>query len=716
MRLTSTIYIFCYCFLLMLSLAQNASAQSPAQPNITLQAKNTKLFMVLQEMEKQAGIYFSYDGRLMNRDSLVTLTVTQQPLTSALQTLFGNRFEYQQQGRYLVITPDMPRLALTNTDVTTDGNSVSVSGLVTDERSGERLMNASVYEKEQLAATLTDEHGYFKLRLRPGASGSVSLTAGKRLYHDTTVHFLQSVLVNARAGTAAYQADRSRGNRVERTGLGQAFISTRQMIQSLNIPNFFATRPFQVSLTPGLSTHGMFSPQVVNKVSLNLIGGYTAGVNGIEAGGLFNINKRDSRYLQLAGVFNLVGGNAYGLQLAGVHNRALDTVKGIQLSFFTNQAERQLSGLQISTIHNRTQRLKGVQVGIVNVADTSEGMSIGLVNLVRNGFYKISYSATNLANINLALKTGTHGFYSSLLIAANPSFHQKFYSFGLGIGHDFMFTEKLYLSAEADYQFAYTGSWDDRWAQGKLLLNYQLTNSISLFGGATYNKYSYTGSQPGYQTRFRVTADEYYQRIRNHRLGNPVQRWIGWEAGIAFNSVFKPALKKTADISKAWYVGVAATAGIGWNQPFRMVKGADLLFQRDLGENLSAILSTGYTLFTAPPNPLISRYDDFYLYLKDLKIVPLRAGVRLRTGSSFYISGEVGQAFGNTPVYVVQPAQSSYYINYQTRPYRAWTYAASAGFSFKSGLEAGLKFDDYGLQTEYKQFALRLGYRLKLSK
>ncbi|WP_342644825.1 STN and carboxypeptidase regulatory-like domain-containing protein [Mucilaginibacter sp. CSA2-8R] len=696
-----------------------ANAQDTAQTKITLQVKNAKLFVVLQEMEKQAGIYFSYDGRLINRDSLVTINLTNQPLNTALQAVFSSRFEYQQQGRYLVIAPAMPRLAFTNTDVVTDGNLVSVSGLVTDEHSGERLMYASVYDKDQLVATLTDEHGYFKLRLRPGASGSIAVTAGKRLYHDTTVHFLQSVLVNARAGTAAYLTDKSRGNRVERTGLGQAFISTRQMIQSINIPNFFASRPFQVSITPGLSTHGMFSPQVVNRFSLNLIGGYTAGVNGIEAGGLFNINKRDSRYLQLAGVFNLVGGNAYGLQLAGVHNRALDTVKGVQLSFFTNQAEQQLSGLQISAMHNRTRYLKGVQVGIVNVADTSEGMSIGLVNIVRNGFYKLSYSASNLANTNLALKTGTHGFYSSLLVAANPSVHQKFYSFGMGIGHDFMFTQRIYLSAEADYQFAYTGLWDDRWTQGKLLLNYQLTKSISVFGGTTFNKYSYTGSQPGYQSRFELIRDYKYYLYR--RLGNPVQHWTGWELGIAFNSVFKPAVKKITDVSKTWYIGAAATAGIGWNQPFRLVKGADLFLQRDLGENLSAILTTGYTYFSAPPVPYVYQSNDFAIYEKPMRIVPLRAGVRLKTGKTFYISGEVGQAFGNARQGIaffntINANTGNRYSNPYLRPYRAWSYAASAGFSFSNGLEAGFKFDDYGLQTEFKQFALRLGYRLKLNK
>ena len=37
-----------------------------------------------------------------------------------------------------------------------------------------------------------------------------------------------------------------------------------------------------------------------------MFGGYTAGVNGLEIGGLFNLNKKDVRYVQAAGLFNIV--------------------------------------------------------------------------------------------------------------------------------------------------------------------------------------------------------------------------------------------------------------------------------------------------------------------------------------------------------------------------------------------------------------------------
>ena len=38
--------------------------------------------------------------------------------------------------------------------------------------------------------------------------------------------------------------------KVERTGMGMFLLSTKQKVQSLNLKDFFTTRPFQVSLTP----------------------------------------------------------------------------------------------------------------------------------------------------------------------------------------------------------------------------------------------------------------------------------------------------------------------------------------------------------------------------------------------------------------------------------------------------------------------------------
>lgn len=685
---------------------KSAVGQNLLNKRISIIAEETKLATVLNEIGAKGGFYFSYNGKIFAQDSIVTLVASNQPISLLLRQLFKDNYVYEEQKDHIIITPVLGHLSFLNPDMTIHGNSYNLSGVVINEVTGEHLMNTSVYEKEHLSATLTDKQGYFQLKLNRDYPGEIILTLSKKFYRDTTIHFLQPVLINSRPGRKNYSSPVYRDNHVEETGIGRLLISTRQIIQSMNIPNFFANRPVQISLTPGLSTHGMFSPQVVNKFSLNLAGGYTAGVNGLEVGGLFNINKNDSKYFQMAGIFNLVGGNVTGLQFAGVENKSLDTVRGAQIALFTNSAGEQLSGVQISALHNQTRHLKGLQVGLVNVAGISDGASIGLLNMIGNGFYRLTWSANDISNSNIALKTGTHFFYSELLISTNISSNKKFYAFGLGLGHDVIINNKYYISTETNYQIANTGLWDDRWLQGKLIFNFQLTKNFSLLAGPTINHYFHSGQySKGYKN---ITNPTSYSN--DSEAKHQSRNWLGFEAGIAFNSVFKPA-KPIIDYSQNWYLGFYGTEGIGWDRPYKLVSGGELSLERNLGSQLTGKLAIGYTYFSVQKNYVIGIIGGTDLYAQPVKVFPLKAGIRLMTGRSFYISSEIGEGFGTGQLQTVnnnpKPVNSSFH---------SFIYSVSIGYAFKNGVETGIKFEDYALQSQYKQFALRLGYRLKLNK
>ncbi len=141
-------------------------------------------------------------------------------------------------------------------------------------------------------------------------------------------------------------------------------------MNSLNLDGFFSKQPFQFSLTPGLGSHGRMGAQVINKFSLNILGGYTAGVNGFELGTLFNIVKQDMKYVEIAGLFNIVGGKASGIQVAGLYNSVLDSVSGIQIAGLSNIAARDMKGIQVGGIYNHAYHSKGVQIagiGTINV-------------------------------------------------------------------------------------------------------------------------------------------------------------------------------------------------------------------------------------------------------------------------------------------------------------------------------------------------------------
>ncbi len=106
------------------------------------------------------------------------------------------------------------------------------------------------------------------------------------------------------------------------------------------------TRPFQLSVFPLVGTEGAYSHNYVYNVSLNLFGGVTGGVDGIEFGGFLNINRYSVTGLQASGFGNITGGEVDGVQFSGFLNVSGSNVKGIQGAGFLNVVNGEARVLQ----------------------------------------------------------------------------------------------------------------------------------------------------------------------------------------------------------------------------------------------------------------------------------------------------------------------------------------------------------------------------------
>lgn len=558
-------------------------AQSLLEKKISIRASREALSTVLERMERDGDFYFSYNSDVLPADSLVSVSASGEAVREVLDRLLGPDLEYAETGKYIILRPARLRLALVFGDITNRRNTYVVSGFVTNARTGERVPDASVYERQLLLSTLTDTRGRFRLRVRDRYK-TAALTASKALYADTTMFIqLEAVTVsptggNGRQGTAGPYGEAEDSGEVERTGLGRFLVSSRQRIQSLNLRDFFVESPVQASLTPGLSSQGSLSTQMVNKVSVNLVGGYTAGVDGIEMGGIFNINKKSVRHIQLAGGINLVGGSARGIQAAGLYNLVLDTVSGVQMAGAYNRVMGgPVSGFQAAGIYNRVRgnvsgvqmagafnnltgafngfqaagignivhqdmrgvqiggfnyakTLKGMQIGLVNIADSSSGYSIGLLNIVRkSGYRKLSLFASETFPVNLAFKSGTSRLYAILQAGVKPG-PRKLYAGGLGFGKEILYDHGFSLQPEITVLSVYQGSdhtnllntWNIR-------LNYAPGKNIRFFAGPSINLWYSKQDNP-------VTGYGFIPADRKHdfRIGRGSLRgWLGWSAGIS---------------------------------------------------------------------------------------------------------------------------------------------------------------------------------------
>jgi hypothetical protein len=586
--------------------------QALLSKSISLDVNRQRLDNVLEILSNKGDFYFSYNSKIVKKDSLVSLTVRNKTVREILDVLFNNTYEFMESGNYVIIRKAPIRMTMVTNKTVAEEKVYSVTGYVYDDQSGVAINEASIYEKKQLASALTNDLGYFKLKLKSSKTNTATLFISKEFYNDTSIvieprhnqqltitmmpvekeedkviiapedYFVpDSARSTADTISTTIAAPKDSAN-VERTGMGKFLLSTKQKIQSLNLNHFFTTRPFQVSFVPGLGSHGKMSGQVVNNVSLNIFGGYTAGTDGVEIGGLFNIDKKEVKYFQAAGIFNVVGGKVEGFQAAGINNTVLDTtygfqaagisnqvkgkfvgfqaggiynhvsdsVKGMQAAGIANFARRKLSGVQIggagnfsnketdgvqiAGVINYSKRLRGVQIGLINIADTSAGYSIGLINVIIKGYHKLSFSTNEILNVNAAFKTGNSKLYSILLAGVNAGSGNRLYSFGYGLGSELNLNKgkTLSLNPELASQYLYLGSWDYTNILNKLYLNLnvKLGKYVSLFAGPSFAVYISDQKTEIPDYRFPIPPSGY----NVISFSNKVTGWFGWNAGINF--------------------------------------------------------------------------------------------------------------------------------------------------------------------------------------
>ncbi|BAV09804.1 hypothetical protein FLA_5857 [Filimonas lacunae] len=531
----------------MTLLCGQLQAQGLLQMPVTIEAHNRPLEKVLDTISKQGRFIFSYNSNLIKADSLVTLSVKNKTVKQVLDLLFNETLQYNQSGSYLILQPAAHQ-----------PNSWYVTGYIEDAVSGEKLNNTSIYDRNNLVGTITDEHGFFKLKLKEKGNypPQLAISISRISYADTAIIIRPGQSYELTIAIQPISAELDPlvlNSKIEKGWIAHLFITPAQSIQSLNLRNFFASKPVQFSLTPGLGSHGNMSTQVVNKFSFNVLGGYTAGTRGLEVAGLFNINKKDAKYVQVAGINNAVGGKVEGLQVAGIHNHVQDSVKGLQVAGIVNTSgavkgmqvagianitdsnitgfqvagianivKGSTSGLQVAGILNRTRRLKGLQVGLINIADTLDGCSLALVTITKSGYHKMLVIHNSLMDVNLAYKAGNKKLYSLVMGGINTGSNRKAYSYGYGFGTEIALNNSISWINEITAQHIYNGQWQEIYSY-QPALQMMLGKRLGIIAGPVL----YVGNP-------KAAKAGYVETTPAHSLfsGNATRGWLGWQVGV----------------------------------------------------------------------------------------------------------------------------------------------------------------------------------------
>jgi hypothetical protein len=401
------------------SIAQSIPA---LERKVSVSYQNATIEDALNKLSRVGDFIFSYNPSILNANHFVSGKYTNAPVREIIIGILGESVETKGKGNYIILTKAAPATIKESVRRT-----VTISGYVTDRKSGYPLSAVSVYEKNTLAAVITNEFGFYKISLDEEEPQTV-LFFSKRLFLDTLIkvnlgspHFVNINLSREPLALAAIDdvpdsypnisvpAEESIAKTEEegffvnqkdkfRNFLQEKVISRDPRSKkegNVNVNNIKDTlyRDVQLSFVPFVGTNHKLSGNVINGYSFNILGGYSMGTSNLELGGLFNIDRGDVKYGQFAGLFNIVGGNTTGVQAAGLINLNRRKVSAIQFAGLLNANLDSTRGAQFAGLFN------------VNARSSEGAQFAGLFN-VQPGYYKGSQFA-GLYNISTHQMKGT---------------------------------------------------------------------------------------------------------------------------------------------------------------------------------------------------------------------------------------------------------------------------------------------------------------------
>ncbi|WP_229203907.1 STN and carboxypeptidase regulatory-like domain-containing protein [Dyadobacter alkalitolerans] len=485
----------------LLLLAGAATAQELLEKKISLNVTNRPLDETLQKIGDLGGFSFSYSPDMVDVKGRVSIQAKNLSVREILTAIFKDKVSFRERRRYIILQKvEAPK--------DEKPENFNLNGYIIDNKTGRKLANASIYESATLASAVSNQYGYYKIRL-PVSLTAVRLEVRKEDYIGKTISiasredkYLQIKLnpdtlkpLSGKAARAVSMMDslhhkvaipqfeivsesdfepdtvteqvaasRPEFNlareseklkttyRKVQSSFVSAFASAKQAIHTRNIQDTLY-RPFQASILPFLGTNHELSGNIINDYSVNLIAGYSLGVNKLEVGSLLNVVRGNVNGFQLAGVSNIVGKDVSGFQYANFLNITLGSIHGFQGTNFINYIGRNLRGFQVAGVGNvvvgtlegyqlsagynyaHTVR-SGHQIGLVNYADSSATTPFGIFSYVRtNGYRRYEFSTDEFNYFNAAFKTGVSSFYNIFSLGTNGFANDKpLLTLGYGFG------------------------------------------------------------------------------------------------------------------------------------------------------------------------------------------------------------------------------------------------------------------------------------------
>ncbi len=601
MQLVKILSVISFYFFIGASINCKAQSKSILDKTVTIQMSSKPLIDIFKVITNQTGAVFSF-GQTFNANQITSINCSKKPLRFVLNELInkGNCY-YKVKSKYIIIKCDKQQQAIIN----------KISGYVFNAEDSSSIAGASIYIKQNKTAAISNNDGNFTL-VHSSNIPAITVRFAKENYKDTSMVFVSplknevSIYLFPKPKTVeiptianpSYTIDTTNTPPIENLMAVQKvekifWKKLRKFNRNLSNISDTLFSNFSVSLVPRVSTNSLLAFNTVNKYALNVLIGYSKGIEVLEIGGLLNIDNGNVKYVQIAGLGNLVAGEVKGFQAAGLFNlnrkhtvgaqfaglsnhvnanvagfqagglynfckelkgaqiagllnvstevkgaqiagllNTPKTVNGAQIAGLMNIAKT-VNGTQISGIFNATKKLKGFQLGLINYADSATGVPLGLFSFVKTGYHKIEIATDETQFVTLGFGSGVEHFYNLLVAGANIK-NNNLVTIGYGIGSSFKINRYFRIALQATSQQMHDIRSQKIYLQqiNKFFLGpeFRLNKRIALTAGPTYNLNIAQTNDPYYSISYQQIQQKAYNTITTSNY--KMTDWLGFKVAL----------------------------------------------------------------------------------------------------------------------------------------------------------------------------------------
>ena len=148
----------------------------PLERIISITLREERLDHALSRISREGDFEFSYSTSAINADKIVSGEFVRRSVREILNSLLGETVKTKVKGNYIILVK--------NNIPSKPVSTIQLSGYVINANTGEKISEVSVYEKTTRSSTVTNNFGYFSIKVN-GDDTESQIAVSKKDFRDT---------------------------------------------------------------------------------------------------------------------------------------------------------------------------------------------------------------------------------------------------------------------------------------------------------------------------------------------------------------------------------------------------------------------------------------------------------------------------------------------------------------------------------------------------